>query len=185
MQTIFVHDPPPAELQELLARRRQTGADRHDELWEGVLHMAPAPHWRHALVQAQVLELLGPAARGRGLTAVADMNLGEPDDYRVPDASLTLPAGELFNPTAVLAVEILPPGDTTLQKLPFYAAHGVDEVVIVDPDERTVRWLALDEDEYVPIERSSVIDLSAEAMADRIDWPACLEVPEVLDPNQR
>jgi hypothetical protein len=29
-------DPPPAELQPLLERRRRSGADRFDEVWEGV-----------------------------------------------------------------------------------------------------------------------------------------------------
>jgi hypothetical protein len=42
---------------------------------------------------------------------------------------------------------------------------------MVDPDERIVRWLALREGEYRPVERSTVIDLSAQEMADRIDWP--------------
>jgi hypothetical protein len=29
------------------------------------------------------------------------------------------------------------------RRLPFYVKHNVDEVVIVDPDERKVSWLAL------------------------------------------
>ena len=30
----------------MLWERRRTGADRWDEMWEGVLHMAPAPNKR-------------------------------------------------------------------------------------------------------------------------------------------
>jgi len=38
-------------------------------------------------------------------------------------------------------VEILSPGDDTDNKLPFYAAHGVDELLIIDPDTQTISWL--------------------------------------------
>jgi Uma2 family endonuclease len=41
-------------------------------------------------------------------------------------------------PTAALVVEIVSPEDETWEKLPFYAAHDVDEVQIVDPAERKV-----------------------------------------------
>ncbi len=44
-----------------------------------------------------------------------------------------------------MVVEIPSPGDETWHKLPFYAAHDVDEVLIVDPAEQTVTWLGLRE----------------------------------------
>ena len=31
----------------ILEWRRRTGADRYDEMWEGVLHMAPVPNRDH------------------------------------------------------------------------------------------------------------------------------------------
>lgn len=145
MRTVVLLYPPPADFEELLDRRRRTGADRHDEVWEGVLHMAPAPNLRHAALQAQLLELLGPYARARSLIAVGDFNLGQADDYRVPDAGVHHGKTHgLYSPTAALVVEILSPGDATAQKVPFYAARLVDELVIVDPDGHTVQWLALD-----------------------------------------
>ena len=168
-------DPPPAPFDQLLAERERRGADRRAEVWEGVRHRAPAPHCRHPALQGQLLERLGPPARARGLIAVGDINLGDAEDYRVPDAALTRPAGELFNPTAALAVEILSPNDETSQKLGFYAAHAVAELLIVDPEARAVRWLGLGLGErggYAPVERSGVIDLSADQLAGRIDWPA-------------
>jgi Putative restriction endonuclease len=67
-------------------------------------------------------------------------------------------------------VEIASPGDETQQKLPFYAAHQVDEVLIVDPAERAVHWLALAGGEYRPIERSRLIDLGPSDLAEHIDW---------------
>jgi putative restriction endonuclease len=44
-------------------------------------------------------------------------------------------------------------------RLPFYAAHRVDELLIVDPQQRSVSWLALQEGEYRPVERSRLIEL--------------------------
>ncbi|MGH2858693.1 MAG: Uma2 family endonuclease [Solirubrobacteraceae bacterium] len=176
MRTLL-SDPPPAELREaldeLLERRRQWGADRHDEVWEGVLHMNPISHWRHAELQAQLLELLRPLARAVGLRAVGPINLGERNDYRVPDGAITEPGpGALYNPTARLVIEILSPGDESWRKLGFYAAHDVSELLIVDPDQRRVHWLALDGAEYRPVERSGVIDLGCAELEAQLEWPA-------------
>jgi Putative restriction endonuclease len=68
-------------------------------------------------------------------------------------------------------VEIISPGDETWQKLPFYAAHEVDEVLILDPDEHAVHWLGLNGGEYRPIERSALIALGPKELAELIDWP--------------
>ncbi|MHB1861182.1 MAG: Uma2 family endonuclease, partial [Solirubrobacteraceae bacterium] len=137
-------DQPPAELEELLERRRRHGADTHDEMWDGVLHMTPAPLRRHARLQAEVAEMLGPLGRAAGLEVVAEFNLGASSDFRVPDAALLAPGpDELYVQTAALVVEIISPGDETMDKLPFYAAHDVDELLIVDPQTRSVQWLRL------------------------------------------
>lgn len=172
MRTIVVADPPPADFEQFLERRRRSGADRFDELWEGVLHMPPAPDLRHADLQGQLIVLLDAQARMRGLRAVGNFNLGEPEDYRIPDIGVHRRPEGLYSHTAAIVVEILSRGDATPEKLPFYAAHGVDEVIIVDPDERTVRWLALDAGEYRPTDCSEVLDVAAADIAGQIDWPA-------------
>lgn len=166
-------DPPPADFQALLARRKRWGADTHDEVWEGVLHMVPAPGHSHAKVAQQLAEMLGPLARAAGLQpTIAEFNLGDSDeDYRVPDGGLHRPgAAEMWHPTAALVVEIVSPGDETWEKLPFYAAHDVDELLIIDPDKSTVHWLALADGRYEPAERSGLIELGATELAERIDW---------------
>jgi len=166
-------DPPPAELQEVLERRRRSGADRHDEVWEGVLHMMPTPSGAHMDVQQQLAVLLDAPARAVGLfPRIGGVNIGERDDYRVPDGVLQRERRSgVWHPTAALVLEILSPGDQTLEKLPFYAAHEVDEVLIVDPRQRTVRWSALRQGEYRAVQRSSLIDVGAAELAERIDWP--------------
>jgi Uma2 family endonuclease len=77
----------------------------------------------------------------------------------------------VWHPTAALVFEVVSPDDETWDKLPFYAAHGVDELLIVDPTERSVHWLALEGGEYREAERSGLIDLGPSKLAERIDWP--------------
>jgi Uma2 family endonuclease len=171
MSTLIL-DPVPPELEALKEKRRRLGQDLYDEVWEGVYRMVPAPGEAHWLVAQQLAELLGPLARAAHLVPGAEFNLGEAGDYRVPDAGLHHPQerGD-WRPTAALVVEIVSPDDETWQKLPFYAAHGVDEVLIVDPGERSVHWLGLAGGEYRDIERSGLIELGPAELAERIDWP--------------
>ncbi|MGH2909699.1 MAG: Uma2 family endonuclease, partial [Solirubrobacteraceae bacterium] len=112
-------------------------------------------------------------ARAAGLEVTAEINLGTGEqDYRVPDLAVHRPgAAPHCHPTAALCVEVLSPGDETFNKLDFYAVHHVDELLIVDPDARTVDWRALTENAYEPVERSQLIELSAAELAARIDWP--------------
>lgn len=106
---VLVRDPLPAELEALLERRRATGADRRDEIWDGVLHMAPAPRRQHADIQAQLLALLRPSALAAGLRPLGDFNLGGPDNYRIPDAGLVAPGSDtLYLPTAAVVIEASP-----------------------------------------------------------------------------
>jgi Uma2 family endonuclease len=135
--------------------------------------MVPAPSHAHASIEAQLTRLLGPYADAAGLELIGQSNLGEGEhDFRVPDGALHRPgASGTWHPTAALVVEIVSPGDESWEKLPFYAAHDVDEVLIVDPAKRSVDWLGLSGGEYRPIERSSLIDLGPNELAEQIDWP--------------
>ena len=63
------------------------------------------------------------------------------------------------------------PRDETWSKLAFYAAHQVDELLIVDPLKRMVDWLALENGEYRPVQRSGLLDLAPVELAARLDWP--------------
>jgi Uma2 family endonuclease len=169
----LVLDPQPREIEELLGRRRATGADRWDEVWEGVLHMIPPPSVAHQRLVARLARALGPLADAAGLETTAGVGIGVKDDHRVPDlALLRLGYEPQWNATAALVVEVISPGDDTWKKLPFYASHGVEELLIVDPEQRSVDWQRLDHDEYRPVERSGLLELSAAELAERIDWPA-------------
>ncbi|MHB8692009.1 MAG: Uma2 family endonuclease [Solirubrobacteraceae bacterium] len=172
MRTVIL-DPSSAGVGELLERRRRSGLDRLDEVWEGSLHMVPAPSGAHASLEWQLAAILRPLAQAAGLEAVGQFNLGESEhDFRVPDGGLhrASPRGTWFV-TAALVLEIVSPGDESWEKLPFYGAHGVDEVLIIDPQRRTVDWLGLEHGEYRPIQSSILIELDPADLDKLIDWP--------------
>ena len=74
-------------------------------------------------------------------------------------------------PSAALVVEVVSPDDETWAKLGFYAAHSVDEVVIVDPKDRSVTWLALTQGRYVDVKSSALLGVSVDQVASQIAWP--------------
>jgi Uma2 family endonuclease len=90
----------------------------------------------------------------------------------VPDGAIHRPGSDQMRyETAALVVEIVSPGDESWEKLSFYAAHHVDELLIVDPEKRSVSRLGLADSEYRAIERSGLIDLGPAGLAEQIDWP--------------
>jgi len=170
--------PRPPELDALIARRHALGQDLFDEVWGGEYHMVPAPRWGHAEVDQSLAEILGPLARTRGLRVAGPTNIGQVGDFRVPDRTLHRSPGRgVYQPTAAMVVEILSPDDETFEKFGFYAVHGVDEILVADPAERTVRlWRLGDAVEgaardYVRVDRSDLLDIRADDLRDRISWP--------------
>jgi Uma2 family endonuclease len=166
--------PPPAELEALIARRRKLGVDLFDEVWEGSYHMVPAPHPAHGYVESQLAVLLAPAAARAGLLGTGIFNLGERNDYRVPDGGYhrALPTS-VFVPTAAIVVEVVSPDDETFAKFDFYAARGVDELIVADPAGHTVRVFsrAADGAGYVETDGSVLLGISAADATAAITWP--------------
>jgi Uma2 family endonuclease len=165
--------PRPAELESLIERRRKLGLDLYDEVWEGSYHVVPAPHPAHGFVERRLAVLLEPAAEAHGLVGIGPFNLGEPDDYRVPDGGYHRGMPDtVFVPTAALVVEVVSPDDETFAKFDFYAAHGVDELLVADPATRSVRLFALSAGgRYVETERSELLGVRASELTAAIAWP--------------
>ncbi|WP_300011194.1 Uma2 family endonuclease [Pseudonocardia sp.] len=171
MTAVFLHDPPEV-LQEWLERRRALGQDGFDEVWEGVYHVAPMAHGRQGRTEHALVLALHGRARSAGLVGSGPVTIGRPDDYRVPDAVyLRTRETELWNPTAAIVVEILSPNDESRRKFDFYFRAGVEEMLLVDPLERTVEWYVRGADAFVPAERSALLGVTAAGLAAEIEWP--------------
>ena len=171
MRTIVLGEQP-APLQSWLEQRRALGQDKFDEVWEGEYHVAPEAHGRHGDVAHQLGGLLSPRARTAGLRGSGPLNLGTQVDYRVPDqAYLRQRATEVWNPSAVIVVEVVSPGDESYAKLGFYHRLGVEEVLIVDPLRRAVEWYQRSEAGFDQCGASRLLSVTEANLAAEIDWP--------------
>jgi Uma2 family endonuclease len=112
-------DVSPAEL----ARRKRTGICRFDEMWEGVLHMVPAPANEHQRMLAELIIFLGSLLKGTKRAVLRpEINVfddASPDEnFRIPDITFVAAGREHLlaadgtrggGPDVVL--EIRSPGD--------------------------------------------------------------------------
>jgi Uma2 family endonuclease len=165
--------PRPKELEELLARRRVEGTDLFDEMWEGAYHMVPAPHPHHGIVENELAVALAGPSRAAGLIGTGPFNLGTPTDYRVPDRGYhrTVPA-TTFVTSCALVVEVVSPDDETFAKLAFYAAAGVEEIIVADPRTRRLTCLGLQHGKYVEQADSGLLSVNLADLQSAISWPA-------------
>ncbi len=169
---VLTSDPPPAEMEALLERRRRIGLDRYDEMWNGVLHMNPGPSGAHQDIVAQLTVLFSTLAREVDLFVRPGVNIGESNDFRSPDVVIQRERlSGVWHETAALAVEIRSPNDDAWKKLGHYAEHQVDELIVVEPRAHSVQWLRLTDGEYLPTDRSDVIPLGPQELAAQLDWP--------------
>ena len=125
--------------QAMLEERRRLGLDHRDEMWDGVLHVVPPPGGPHQGVSSELFLVLGPLAKARGLAPRMETGLFRTaTDYRVPDQSYCRPEhlSERGTEGAELVVEVRSAGDETYDKIDFYAAAGVRELLVVHPGDR-------------------------------------------------
>jgi Uma2 family endonuclease len=182
---------------EELARRRQTGIDRYDEVWESVLHMAPAPAYEHQRIVSAMDRFLGPLCerKARGVLAPGINVFNEASatqDYRIPDLTFVV-AGrrDIIAPDGIrgggpdAVIEIRSPEDETYDKLPFFARLGVREVVVVQRDTKGIEIYRLAGDEYVPVSRDRHGWLTSEVLKVRFTLrePQRLIIEDLDDPS--
>jgi len=186
---------------EELEYRRSRGLDHWDEIWEGVLHMTPAPSVEHQRILDELIMFLArhltTTARG---TLRSSINVfreaTSKADYRIPDLTFVAAGRELVfhddgvrggGPDAV--IEIRSPEDETYDKLPFYAALGVREVIIVDRDSKRPELYRLAGAEYVGLQQDSEEWLRSETMMVRFrvvsGQPSRLAIEDVTDASAR
>lgn len=139
---VLIHEPQLER--QLIAERRASGADRFDEVWEGVYVRAPFPNDEHqelAVGISSVLQVLlgwGELGAVRAGVNVSDREIGWTKNYRCPDVAAFLPTGTARNCGTHwcggpdFAVEILSPDDQAREKLPFYGLIGTRELLLID-----------------------------------------------------
>ncbi len=138
----------PSVPADVAAWRKKTGADRWDEVWDGILHMPPVPTFDHQDLQAGLLTWLRArwAAASAGRRVLGELNVARPgrwpDDYRIPDVCLLTAErmdrnrGTHLDGGPDVVIEIASPGDESVEKVPFYVEVGVREVWRIDRDAR-------------------------------------------------
>jgi Uma2 family endonuclease len=169
--------------QAMLDERRRLGLDGRDEMWDGVLHVVPPAGDAHQGLSLEFSYVVGPIAKRRGLVPRMETGLFRADDdYRVPDQLYRLPdqGSARGAEGAELVVEVRSPGDDGYQKLDFYAALGVREVLVLHPDDRHVELFRLVEDRLLPAVADPSGELASEVLgirlrtvhgALRVSWP--------------
>ncbi|MFO0957339.1 MAG: Uma2 family endonuclease [Isosphaeraceae bacterium] len=145
--TILVTDP---ELEvRLIAERRETGADRRDEVWDGVYQIFPHPDIDHQGILTGLstvfMVVLGWKERGevRIGVGVSDRGHDWAQNYRIPDVAVFLRGTRAqcrdthWFGGPDFAVEVLSQGDRAREKFDFYARVGTRELLLVDRQ----RWM--------------------------------------------
>jgi Uma2 family endonuclease len=184
-----------------LERRRRTGKDVRDEMWQGVLHMAPAPTLEHQRIQDRLLLFLVPLLESRRAgILVSGINVfnekAAEDDYRIPDLTYVAAGREnLLAPDGVrgggpdAVLEIRSPGDETYEKSPFFSRLGVREVVVVDRDTKKPEVFRLAGPEYLAVAPDREGWVTSECLGVRMralaSGPKHLVVEDLADPGRR
>ncbi len=135
---------PQQTLKRWIRRRRESGLDRYDEVWDGVYVMSPLANFEHqglaTRLAAAFINAL-PVNAKRRISAganVSDRAEGWTKNYRVPDVVIYLPDNPAIFHEAYaqggpdFAVEVISKGDRSREKFDFYAKVGVRELLVVD-----------------------------------------------------
>jgi Uma2 family endonuclease len=140
--TTLITDPTIEK--RLVLERRASGADRYDEVWEGICMMTPMANNEHQQMVLGLAAILQEIVGWPELGAVcAGLNLSDrgddwEHDYRVPDVGVFLFSGSAedlgthWRGAADFLVEVTSPDDHTREKLPFYGRLGVRELLVVE-----------------------------------------------------
>ena len=128
----------------LIRRRRRTGGDHHDEVWDGVYVMSPLANNEHQILTGKLFRCLDQAISDAGLgevypgANVSDRTTKWKQNYRCPDVLVFLNGNTAQNKETHwlggpdFAVEIVSQYDRSRQKFDFYAKVNTRELLIVD-----------------------------------------------------
>ncbi len=175
---------------ELISQRQAAGIDRYDEVWEGIYIMSPiADNERQSLateLSGSLVTVIDWKSLGRTLAGanVSDRQANWMTNYRIPDVLVFLnetgskDCGTHWFGVPDFAVELVSPGDRTLEKLVFYASVETRELLVIDRDPWQLTLYRLSNSKkLVPVAVSSI---SQKATIRSDVLPICLQLQ--LDP---
>jgi Uma2 family endonuclease len=128
----------------LLEERRAKGLDGHDEVWDGVYVMSPLANNEHQRLTSELVVALHGIVSAKGLgriypgAIVSDRDVDWTKNYRVPDVLVFLNGTTAEDRDTHwfggpdFAIEIVSPGDRSLEKLDFYATVNTRELLVID-----------------------------------------------------
>jgi len=160
----------------LKAERRASGADRFDEVWEGVYMMAPMPNDEHqgivSRLGAILEEVVGWPGHGkvRPGVNVSDREEEWEHNYRCPDVVVFLQGTRARNCDTHwvggpdFLVEVISPQDKSREKLDFYARVGTREVLLVDRDPWQLELYRLEGETFSLVGKSTVQEATSGAV---------------------
>ena len=161
---------------DLRRQREASGADRWDEVWDGVYVMGALPNNEHQAIVGRLTTLLTLTIdlSGRGQVRpgvnVSDRTPSWKENYRCPDIVVYLSETRaedhdthwLGGPD--LAVEVVSPGEDPHAKLSFYAKVHTREVLVIDRDPWRLKLFRLGDRELIPAGVSEVAGATAGAV---------------------
>jgi Uma2 family endonuclease len=166
MPRVLVKDADQADA--LIRERKRRGADRYDEVWDGIYVIPAPPTLRQQELVSELNGIFNELVRRPQLgevypgVNVSDRASDWEENYRVPDVVVILKNSRAIRHSAHVQggpdflVEIESPGDDSEEKVPFYAQLGVRELLLIHRDKRTLRLLRLQGEELVLVAASSL-----------------------------
>jgi Uma2 family endonuclease len=127
------------------------------ELFDGSVFVSPAPTPRHQLISTRLIQILGEAAKGSGLSLFHDINVRlRPEYICIPDLAVTaeIDVDDLVvDANAVrLVCEITSPSNAAndrVLKMNYYAAAGIPWYLLIEQDSAALHLYQLAGDTYL------------------------------------
>lgn len=166
--TALVTDPDL--VQTLIAQRQASGADRYDEVWDGVYVMAPLANNEHQEIVTALGAVIWTAlncdisTRVFAGTNISDRPISWRENYRCPDVAVFLPDNRaedrkthwLGGPD--FAVEVVSEHDRSREKFDFYAKVSTRELMLVDRHPWALELYRLDGTKLLLLGKSTPTD---------------------------
>ncbi|MDY3559336.1 Uma2 family endonuclease [Gemmata sp. JC673] len=159
---VVIYDPVYEK--HVRAERERLFPNPRDEVWDGVLVMAPLANNEHQLLVMRFTLAFSHAVDFDAGDVVlpgcnvSDRDAGWTDNYREPDAAVYLASNSAKNSDTHwvggpdLAVEVASPGENPRLKLDFYAQINTRELLIVERDPWAVERYQLQGGKLVLVE---------------------------------